>query len=182
MADNVTLPAQGTGTSTPVVATKDIGSAQHQQVIVGGGVLLISQTPTISTSAYTAKDAVGGKLTFASAARWSGAGGLIVGLSIDDLDQERAPLELVLFNQDFTASSDNAVFDPSDADLANLIAVIPLTQYFDFNDNAAGYVGNLAIPYACVGGTSLYGQLVTRGTPTYTATSDLVVKLHVLRD
>ncbi len=37
MADNVTLPAQGTGTSNPVVATDDVGGAQYQRVKLDGG-------------------------------------------------------------------------------------------------------------------------------------------------
>lgn len=37
MADNVTIPASGTGTATPVVATDDVGSAHYQRIKVDGG-------------------------------------------------------------------------------------------------------------------------------------------------
>jgi hypothetical protein len=181
MADNVTLPPTGTGTATPVVATKDIGG-QHYERIMAGPPIRIAQTPTISTGIYAAGDAVGGLLTFTGAARYSGGGGIIQSVAILDLDQERAPLELVLFNQSFTNSADNAAFDPSDADLANIVAVIPISQWFNFFDNAVGVAANLAVPFQLAGTANLFGQLVTRGTPTYTATSDISVILGIIQE
>lgn len=37
MADNVTIPATGTGTATPVVATDDVASVHYQRIKVVGG-------------------------------------------------------------------------------------------------------------------------------------------------
>lgn len=37
MADNVTIPAQGTGTTTPVVATDDVAGVHYQRVKLDGG-------------------------------------------------------------------------------------------------------------------------------------------------
>lgn len=37
MADNVTIPASGTGTSTPVIATDDVSSVHYQRVKLDGG-------------------------------------------------------------------------------------------------------------------------------------------------
>ena len=37
MADNVTIPASGTGTATPVVATDDVGSVHYQRIKLVGG-------------------------------------------------------------------------------------------------------------------------------------------------
>lgn len=176
MADNVQITA-GTGT---VIATEDIGGVHHQKIIAGA-TKRISVTPTISTSAYAAGDALGGKLTFSNAARSSGYGGVITGVTIIDKDQERAPLELVLFNQDFTNTTDNAAFDPSDADLANAVCVIPIAQYYNFNDNSIGYSGDLNISFNC-NTTDLVGQLIVRSAPTYSATSDIIVILHIVQE
>lgn len=147
-----------------------------------GSTLVIDQTPTVSSgSAYAAGDAVGGLLTFANAALYSGGSGFISAVRIDDLGQQMATLELVLFDQSFTASSDNAAFAPSDADLANAVADLPIYSWYNFSTNAVGMASNLWIPFTCSGGTSLYGQLLTRGTPTYTSTSDIKVRLTVYR-
>lgn len=176
MADNVAITA-GSGTS---IATEDIGSV-HFQKVIAGATTHVTASPTISTSIYAAGDAVGGLLTFANAARTAGLGGVITGVTILDADQEMAPLELVLFKATFTATADNAVFAPSDADLANCIGSIPISQYSNFSTNSIGVAENLSKSFN-LAGTDLFGQLVVRSTPTYTATSDIKVTLNILQD
>lgn len=166
----------GDGSTTAVAYNADRGFT-----VTSGRLVRISVTPTISTGTYAGKDAVGGLLTFANAARFSAGGGHVVGVTIVDKDQERADLDLVLFNQTFTASTDNAVFDPTDADLANVLGVIPVRNWSDFNDNAVGQADPVKLPFSLTG-TSLFGQLVVRNTPTYGTTSDLTVVLHILQE
>lgn len=148
---------------------------------MAGFTKIISQTPTISTGAYTAKDAVGGKLTFAVEGRGSG---VIHTVTVVDDAAQSAELVLVLFNQSFTATADNAAFDPSDADLENCIGKVKIlaTDYQALNDNAVASVLAVGLPYQTKAGLSLYGQLMCTGTPTYASTGDLTIKLHVLGD
>ena len=138
-------------------------------------------TPTISTGIYAAGDAIGGKLTFTNGAVIGGRGGTITKVVIIDDDKELAPIDLVLFNQDFTATADNAAFDPTDADLENCIGYISMaaTDYASFNDNSvATKTSGLQMPFAFeLGGASLYGQMVVRSAPTYTAVTDLTVRI-----
>lgn len=144
----------------------------------------ISQTPTIGTVAYTANDAVGGTLTFANPVRAVNKGGLIkTALLIDD-DKEDAATDLVLFSAAFTATPDADAFDVTDADLENCIGVIQFgtADYHDFNDNSIAVIQNVDLAFTASGTSSLYGQLVTRGTPTYTAVTDLTVKLVIQQD
>jgi hypothetical protein len=176
MTTGVTLPAQGTGDTTPKAATQFDNDA-HVQQITPGRLLRSSQNLTVSTTAYTAKDAVGGLITFSSFGRLSLTSGgsivsrgLITSVVLLDFDQQKVPMELALFDRTFTATTDNAIFAPSDSDLANLIAVIPISQYFDFSTNCVGFSGNLGIPYVC-NGADLFGQLLTRGAPTFTSTT-----------
>lgn len=198
MADNVPITA-GSGTN---IATDDVSSVHYQRIkldaggngvsapvedaavpsvllpVSGGKVSRLVQTPTVTAGAYSANDAVGGLLTFANAARASGGGIIIDAITLIDLASQAAVLDLVLFDQTFTNTADNAAFDPSDADLANVIDVIQVSTYATFADNSVGYRKGLGI--ACkLAGTSLFGQLVTRGTPTYAGTSDITVIAHV---
>ena len=153
--------------------------------IHGEGITLV-QKPTITAGAYSANDTVGGLLTFPLAARTNiSEGGSILTnvLIIDDAGQD-AELELWLFNQTFTAIADNAAWAPSEADLENCIAVVSTTGG---TWDAAGTPS--VIDIECMrridlvaGGTSLFGQLVTRGTPTYAATDDLTIKIKLLQD
>lgn len=146
-------------------------------------VVRLSATPTISTTAYAAKDAVGGLLTFAGAARAAGGSCRIDAVQVVDKDQELQELDLVLFDRTITAPTDNAVFAPTDAELANVVGVIPIGGgYFaSFNDNAVAAVSGLGMT-AVLNGTDLFGVLVARSAATYTATSDLVVTLTILQD
>jgi len=143
----------------------------------------LSATPTISTSAYAAKDAVGGLLTFSNAARASGGSVLIAAVQVVDRDQERANLELALFDRSITAPTDNAVFDPTDTELTYCVGVLPLYggDYYDFNDNSLLHYNNVGIP-AVLNGTDLFGVLIARGANTYGTTGDLTVTLTIQQD
>ena len=142
----------------------------------------ISQTPTVTAGAYIAGDAVGGLLTFAGAARVAGDGGVIKDVIIIKDNGNTAALELWLFNATFTAMVDNAPWAPSEADLRKLVAIIATADGASF---AAGTPAVARVEcsqyYECTG-TSLFGQLVTRGTPTFGATDDVTVKIGLLQD
>ena len=153
--------------------------------IHGEGITLV-QKPTITAGAYSANDTVGGLLTFPLAARTNiSEGGSILTnvLIIDDAGQD-AELELWLFNQTFTAIADNAAWAPSEADLENCIGVVSTSGS---TWRAAGTPSVCQIECTrridlVAGGTSLFGQLVTRGTPTFAATDDLTIKIKLLQD
>jgi hypothetical protein len=182
MVSAVLVSADG----TPIDGSNPVGvslAASEEHIgQIGGEGITISQTPTITAGAYSAGDAVGGLLTFTGAGRVSAYGGVLTNvLLIDDAGQD-AQLELWLFNQTFTAISDNAAWAPSEADLENLICVI---SSLDGIWTAAGTPSvsfiEKTIRYDLTG-TNMFGQLVTRGTPTYVATDDLTVKVGLLQD
>lgn len=147
---------------------------------VGSEGITISQTPTVTAGVYAAGDAVGGLLTFANAARVSGYGGVVKDLIVLDDAGQDAVMELWLFRETFTAMADNAPWALSEADLRKLVAVISTGTWL-----AAGTPSVAVVEanqrYDCVG-TSLFGQLVTRGTPTFAATDDVTVILGLLQD
>jgi hypothetical protein len=152
---------------------------------VGADVLEIVQTPTITAGAYTAGDALGGLLTFAGAAVTSGGKGMITKVVVIDNAKQSAPVDLVLFDQTFTATADNAAFDPSDADLANGLGAISIanTDYDEFTDNCmATKASGQKMPFEYdLAGTSLFGQLVIRNGDTYAAVNDITIKITVRR-
>lgn len=181
----VSIGSMGTlntlGSVTNVVNINTLGAISSAVQIYPGGAV-IGQTPTVSTGAYSAKDAVGGLLTFASAARIANGQGIVNTLTIIDDDSEAAGLELWLYDRTFTATADNAAFDPTDADNENLVGVVPIStaDYYAAADNSVASVRGVGLEYACgSAGTTLYGQLKATGTPTYTATTDISVKLAV---
>lgn len=204
MADNVQI-TEGAGT---YIATDDLSGIQYQIVKLCDGSLnsaaaikgsvtkglyvdprisstLISATPTVTASGiYAAKDAIGGIMSFANAARTSADGGVLESVTIVDKAQQMAAMDLVLFNASPGGTfTDNSAFDPSDADLLTVVGVVPIVgaDYFDFNDNSVAHRSGLGIIYHCAA-TTLYGALIARGTPTYAATSDVTVTVGVVPD
>ena len=199
MADNLTIPPTGS-----VVATDDVSSVHFQKIKVdvggdgataplidaavpsallpvGGKVIRVSQTPTVTNGAYSANDAMGGLLTFANAARASGGSCVIEGFTVVDLSNTQPALELLLFDQTFTNIADNGVFDISDADLANVIAVVKFADWASYNDHAV--TSRFGLGLACkLAGTSLFGQLMTRTAVTLTSTADIIVVAHIAQN
>lgn len=217
MADGVAI-TPGTGA---VVGTDEVtigGTLQHVQRVKlvdgtdGGTELLpgsaakglrvdprpaavrLRVVPVITTTQYGNGDVIGGKLTFAAAARVAGGSGVIQSATLVDLDKENALIELYIFDRDFTAfAADNGVAAVTEADLANLIGVITFdnrttygpSDYIDLNTATSGSSVaqklNVGLPFVA-NGTDLFGQLVVRGTPTFTAVTDIAVILGILQD
>ena len=161
----------------------DIDINASEEIAITSNGITITQTPTVSsTGAHTAGNNVGGLLTFANAARVSGGGGVIKDvLIIDDAGQD-AELELWLFDTTFTAGAGQAAWAPTEAQLHTLITVVKST---DGSWIAGGTPSVCPIEvsrrYDCTG-TSLFGRLVTRGTPTFSASDDVTVRIMLLQD
>lgn len=172
-------------TTAGILRTTPEATELHLGEVSGPTVRTPKVTPTVTAGGYTAKDAVGGLLTFTNAVRLSGGSGTIHAVTIIDNAAANAELVLVLFDRTFTATADNAPFDPSDADLQNSIGKIKIgTAYYDsFNDNSTACMTGIGLPIKLLG-TSLFGQLMctTNGTPTYAATNDLTIIVHILPD
>jgi len=140
-----------------------------------------STTPTVTAGAYSASDVVGGRLTFTMAAA-SGVY-LLKSVRLVDDGNVKAAGSLYLFNSAPSSIADNAAFEPTVADLAKLVAVVPVASadYTTLNSNAVALVEDLNSYFSVDGGT-LYGYFVCSGTPTYTATTDLTISLFLMSE
>lgn len=137
----------------------------------------ITVTPTISGSAaYSVNDALGEKLEFAKICSQAG-GSIIRGITIVDKAQQRAIIDLFLFDRDFTAVPNHAPFVISDDDLVGkLLGVATISGIWkDISDNELATL-ECALPFT-ISGTSLYGQLRVRTTPTFASASDIAVTI-----
>jgi len=147
---------------------------------------VISAIPALSLAAYTAEDCVGGLLTFANAASVYASEGVIKRITVIDADKEKAAGKLYFFNADPSSAvdTDAASFLPAAADLAKLIGVkaIAAADFVDStSDSVAVYEMDMAFVLAAAG-TSLFAVFVCDGTPTYTAATDLTIKLIIARN
>lgn len=177
MADNVAIN-QGIGTT---VATDERNSAHEQLVVAGRHLTRIQNTPTINTSAYTSGDELGTLQTLTAAARFTGGGGLLRAITVLDKTQaQRSAIDVLFFDRSISVAGNNNPFAPSDADMVNFLGLVAIATG-DYNTAWAGTPTNSVatkiitegLPFVCAA-TSLFALAVVRGTPTYTAASDLV--------
>lgn len=190
MTSNVTLPASGTGTTTPVVETIQQPDLSQRQVISVAGVTgAPSVTPTItSASAYASGNEVGGLMTFTNAVRnqQNTNSGTLQSVIVTCKTVQFSGLDLYLFSSNPSNSTWTDKTSPAinAADVSKLILKVPLALI----DSGLGthtlyQATGINFPFNLgSSNTSLYGVLVTRGTPTYGSTTDIVVTLGVWDD
>lgn len=154
-----------------------VGRRDLQRISVASGGL------TIATTAYVAGDQVGTQFTFANAARVTGGGGTIVGVTLISAADIIGAYDVVLFNSTVTLAADNAAFAISDANALGIVGLVQLAGAYDIGNNRLGQAYNLAIPYVCNGGTSLFAALITRvGHTFFAAVTDLQLIVYVERN
>jgi len=133
-------------------------------------------TPTVTAGAYSANDVVGGRLKFIGLRR-----GTLQSITICDNAAQAVDYILVLLESVPTDITDNATYDITDSDLNKIVYQDSLTSASNrqaFTDNSYHYLYNLDVPLVSAGG-AIWGFLITSGTPTYAATSDITVILQV---
>lgn len=148
-------------------------------------------TPTLDTGAYAAGDLMGGKLTFANAAREGVGTGFVESINIPDLAAQGVDVTLILFDQDpsGTTFTDQAAFDIADADLAKVIGFFTFGSdaRFAFADNSLKFVTGLATAFSLTDAngevsTSMYGALVAGGAYDGVTAADITIKLGISQD
>jgi hypothetical protein len=204
---SVLIGAKNSAGSIPVVLASDqaaipvtlgadtdvIGKVSIDQTTPGttdrvtvGGIATPEVTPTVSSSpAYTAGDAVGGKMSFANAVRVSGGSGIIQSVRLVDQAKQSTAIDIIFFEADIsTTVTDNAALDLADADALLAIGHVSIaaTDYCALSDNSFATKTAIGLPFKLASGTTLYAAMVARGTPTFAATTDVVVQLGILQD
>jgi hypothetical protein len=145
----------------------------------------LTATPTVSTSAYTSGDNVGGKVTLSDVCRGQMGSGLIQSVVITSKSIQTATFDVVFFNADPSGSTftDNVAQAIVDADLSKIIGVAQCTTVVALAAESIHQATGLALPFALSGGaTTLYAAIIVRGTPTLGSTSDIWISVRVLQD
>ena len=119
----------------------------------------------VAAAGYTAADAFGGKFVLDVPKE-----GTIATVVFHDYDDEGISKEIVLFTSDFVATTDNAEFDPSDADMLNCVGIISVATFYNYKSNQVG-IATPALYYIAPQG-KLWGQMVTRGADNIASGSD----------
>ena len=143
----------------------------------------ITVTPSVtSSSAYTAGNEVGGLMTFANA--WGSANsGLIVSVHIICNTIQTGGLKLYLFSANPTNSTwaDKTTPAINAADLAFLVGVYNLSSDNGLGTMTIWNIEGISKAVKC-STTSLYGVLVTNGTPNWGGAPVLTVTISTIKD
>jgi DNA-binding phage protein len=182
-----TQAAVNTGVASPGTPALAVTVQQPATVLgnVGGYTTVIKDTTAVSSSpAYTAGDAVGGKRTIANAVRTPGTG-ILESITILDRANQKAGMTLFIFDADPTVATitDNAAFVFSTDDLKVIAQInIGASDYVTTNSKAIAQKTGLGVALKAASGTTLYAALVTTGTPTFAATTDVQLEYGILQD
>lgn len=151
----------------------------------------ISVTPTVTASSiYTAKDSIGGLMTFTGITCPGSHIGKVSAIKIADKADNAAEYDVVTFKSVPTGTiTDKTAFDPTDADLLlmNPFINIATTDHSSFFDNG---ISSLASLFSVALSTTttpdagtLYLALIARGSPpTFASTSDITITLFFTCD
>lgn len=152
-----------------------------------GGIGVFSSPGAITvtaSSAYATGNLVGGKLSFTSAARSGISSGIIQSVIINSASaQSASTFDIVFFNSDPTGTTftDKTAFSIASADLPKVLGIAHCTDVTTIGGSIALAL-NFGLPFVLAQGTTLYGAIIVRGTPTFTATSDVTARLSILQD
>lgn len=147
----------------------------------------LTKTRPDNTTAYTAGDvinesaSVGTTWNFANVVKASNKSGIIkqVTLAHSSYEATLPVLELWLFHTDPTADNDNAAFTPTDAELGDLVGVVPLVTPYQGSTNAV-FISQPDLQFTCASADSdLYGVLVVRNAYTPLAEETFEIRLDI---
>ncbi len=146
----------------------------------------ITVTAVVQAALYAADELLAEKLEFTTPLlRGYSAGnflkGTIESVVILDNAAQSAALDLVFFDADpsGTTFTLNAAFAPADADLLKSIGAVTVTTYTEFSLNSMATKTATGIQFDPRTVPTVFGALITRGTPTYAAVTDITVRLGV---
>ena len=151
----------------------------------GGLTKIVSKTITVSLSAYTSGDVVGGVQTITDGLYGAGGTGILQSVTIIDVDARSAAFTIDIFSQQPQGTyTDNGAYTLVTADSAYLIARVSVVagDYVTAGGKGVATVTSLNIPVFATGTANLYALISTTSTPTWTATTNLSIVWGILQD
>lgn len=160
-----------------------VGAANPMPVSGRSAIFAVSPAVT-AASAYATGNVVGPLMTFAGIASDDNPTGLIQAIGFHFKSAQTADMDFVFCSQNpsSTTVTDKTAVALNVADFAKCRAYrLSGANCISLGTPTYCEIANLASPFTIPTGTDAYGFLVTRGTPTFTSTSDVTVSLRVVR-
>ena len=150
---------------------------------VGGKTAIVEITPVVTAaSAYATNNVVGGVLTLNSALL-SAQSGVIQSIRLRSKSSQLAGFRLYIFRSiPTTVFTDHAAPAINQTDIAFIVDTFVLASPDSSLGTYTFYSLNTSSSVVVATSTTLYGVLITTGTPTFTTTSDLTLSIGILQD
>ena len=154
--------------------------------MVSGTLFIQSPTVTVTAGAYHANDNIGGLLTLTNVAESPGVGLRLTQISVVDSANQKAQLEFLFFSSNPSASTftnnDAPVIHANDVSKYLGRVAVMASDYLTVGAKAVACVSNIGLALVANASRNLYCVILTPGTPTYVATTDLIVNLALYPD
>lgn len=151
---------------------------------VGGWGDIIVPTLAVSTSAYSSGHCVGGKLTLTNAVRVSGGTAIIQSVFLVDRANQKPALEILVFDSDPAGTfTDRAAFPTlalADSARAKRRISIATSDWVTVAGHAYADVTAISKVLKASGTRNLFAVMSTTSTPTFAATTDLILGFGIL--
>lgn len=155
---------------------------------VGGETAVVAAAPAVTaSSAYASGNVIGTKFTLAGLARVAGGTGLMQMASIQCKSAQSFACDMILFHTDPSASTftDKTALSIAAADFDKIIGVISFAAgaWTSLGTPSFAQAIQLGMAYKLASGqVDGYGVLVSRGTPTFSSTTDIKAVVKALQD
>lgn len=171
---------------TTMALSPTVNIASDQSVIpCGGNTVNVTATPTVTAaSAYVTGNTLGALLTFANATRIALGSGVIQAVTLNCKSNQTFSFDVVFFTSTPGSSTitDKTAVAIAVADFDKSIGFVQMGTWVSTGTTSMSLYSSANIPFKLPSGTSLFAVIVVRGTPTFTATSDLSLTVRILQD
>lgn len=135
---------------------------------------------TVDTSAYASGDLLSDRVEVSICSLLAGEKlqGEVIGITLLDKDDEGAAIDLIFLDSDVSLGTINSAPTLSDANAQAVFGAVSVTSYTDLGGCRVANPYHEPLPFESADG-SIYVAAIVRGAPTYTAATDLRLKLLI---
>jgi hypothetical protein len=151
---------------------------------IGGNTKTVDVTFVLDTSIYASGDVLSDRVAIAACMRVNDGTGVLSGFTLHDEDDQGIELDVVFLSADVAVGTINNGPSITDANARNILGIVNVAadDWIDLGGVRIATKLNVNLPVKPATGTDdIYVALITRGTPTHTA-SGLRGRFHFFQD
>lgn len=139
-------------------------------------------TFSLDTNIYASGDVLAATQVISGVSRMKDLTCVLSGITLIDEDAQGVELDVVVLSADVSLGTENAAVSITDANARQILGIVNVSEWKDLGAAKIATVLNVNLPIKPADGTqNVYVALITRGTPTHTA-SGLRGRFHFFQD